>query len=434
MRKFIFLLPGILAWSSLLNAQQRFESLESVWDYAQANNKGVMIKGLETDQARDDSRTASSFLLPTVSAGFNGQYNIDIAETPVPGELMNQPGETVYLKFGKAYNYNAGLSFSYDLLDWQSVYQAKIAGTNFKLKEAGEELYRQNLKEQVAQVYYAALTAGKAVDISRSDLATADSLLALSKERFSQGLGDALAVNQSAMYRNRIDQNLQRNISYREQCLDNLRTLTGIPAGEALLLDGSLSPENMESTNPDLPENTRYTEIYRLQLQMMDQEAAKATAAFAPKIGFRGYLGEVQYQDSFTLSFEGRDWRPSNYIGMTVVLPLFTGFANYTHSSSARVGREIARQQYEDEQRKAVISDSTLLKAYKSTQAIAVSAGENFRISGESLELARQKYEEGLSSLDAYLQAFNDYLDTEGLYLNSLSEFLTNKAIIESRK
>jgi outer membrane protein len=98
----------ILMNSFVLNAQQIFHSIDEIWTYAKENNPDNLIYQLQVDKATKDQKTANSALYPTVSAGFSGQHNIYIAETPIPGEAVGQPGETEYIKFGLPYAYNGG--------------------------------------------------------------------------------------------------------------------------------------------------------------------------------------------------------------------------------------------------------------------------------------------------------------------------------------
>jgi len=64
-----------------------------------------------------------------------GTKNIKTPETPVPGEILGKPGETVYLKFGQDYSYNTGLTISKSILNWQAKYQTKIAKLTVSYKE-----------------------------------------------------------------------------------------------------------------------------------------------------------------------------------------------------------------------------------------------------------------------------------------------------------
>jgi outer membrane protein len=100
----------ILLNSFVLNAQQVFHSLDEIWTYAKENNPDNSVYQLQVEKAVKDQKTANSSLYPTVSAGFSGQHNINIAETPIPGEAVGRPGETEYIKFGLPYVYNGGIT------------------------------------------------------------------------------------------------------------------------------------------------------------------------------------------------------------------------------------------------------------------------------------------------------------------------------------
>jgi hypothetical protein len=62
------------------------------------------------------------------------------------------------------------------------------------------------------------------------------------------------------------------------------------------------------------------------------------------------------------------------------------------------------------------------------------SSKESFELFGESLEVARQQYAEGLISVDGYLKTFEDYLHSENLFLNNLSNLLMVQASVTARK
>ena len=423
----------IIYASGTLQAQQTFHSLGEVWEYALSHNAGNHIHELEIEQAKQDKKSAGSFLFPSISGAVNGQDNLDIAKTPVPGELVNQPGETVYLEFAKHYSYNAGINVNYNILDWQAIYQSKISGVNLRLEQAGKVYFEQNLKEQLAQFYFASLTAEKAVEIGLADVAAADTLLQNTLDRFREGTTDALAVNQARINKNKVSENLESSRQYLAQCLNNLKILLGLDAGEKIELTEDLSSATLTQVSERPLSNLRYLETYRLQQQMSVFETKKAKSLFLPQLGLKGYYGKYQYQDDFTFSFDGDDWKPSTYIGVSVTIPIFTGFSSKSRYSAARIGRQSAESAYRDEVRKSAINDSILYQDYISTMNLSVSGNETYRLSEDNLRLAWQKYEQGLLNLDGYLDVFDDYLSAENKYLSNLSEFLTKKATIESR-
>lgn len=437
MKKIALLAASFLCANvSALQAQHTFTSLNDVWSYALSNNPESAIYQLKIKQAIQDKRNAISYLYPKVGLSFAGQRNIDIAQSPVPGELVGKPGETVYLKFGQNYAYNGGVTISKTILDWQSMYQYKIAKTNVALQCAEKDYYEQTLKEQVAQTYYATLTAMEAVTIGSRDLEIADSMLYLSTDRFNQGIIDALTLNQAKINRNNVLEQLEQSKQYQQEYINNLKILLGLSVEDTLQLQEKVET-TVIGTNDNIStvaSNTLYTEPYRLQAEIARYEQKKAIARFAPKIDVSHYFGGTQYQSSFDLSLKSADWKPSKYFGLSISVPLFTGFSNKSQYSAAKISRSIAEKGLQNEIRKSAINDSTLLNGYYASIYRAQAATESYKISGSNISLAAQKYAQGLISLDEYLKVFDDYLGVESQYLNRLSDYLINKATIEARK
>lgn len=424
-----------LIQSVVLHAQHVFNSLNEVWEYSLSNNPENTIYQLKVEKANKDKITANSFLYPKVGAGFSGQKSIDILDTPVPGELVGMPGQTVYMKFGQNYSYSSGLSISKTILDWQSMVQAKIAKLNVSLNQAQKDYFEQTLKEQLAQVYYAAITANKAIEISNKDFEIADSLLLIAQDRFEQGLIDGLVLNQAIINKNNVIRNLEQNKFYQSQWMYNLKLLLGFKAIDSLILiEDIIIDRNNDQFDYGQISNEKYTRIYNLQSDISGIETKRALARFAPKMEVNYYLGSFQYQNDFTFSLKSADWKPSSYLGISVSVPLFTGFANKSQYSSAKISRTITQTKYQDEVRKSAINDSILLANYFSSIKLIEITSETYKVSGNNVELASQKYAQGLISLDEYLKVFDDYLNAENQYFNSLSTYLINKATIEARK
>ena len=426
---FVFLVQSVI-----LQAQHVFKSLNEVWEYSLSNNPENTIYRLKIEQARQDKKTVNSYLFPKAAAGFSGQKSFEIPETPVPGELIGKPGETVYMKFGQNYSYNSGITVSKTLLDWQSMFQVKIAKLNVSLTEAQKDYYEQTLKEQVAQVYYASLVAVEALRITNKDKEIADSLCLIAKDRFEQGLIDGMVFNQAKINKNNVFEKFVQSEQYQVQCLYNLKLLLGLTVTDSLVLTENISADNQWQLISETVSNDKYTQLYSLQSDISKIETKRALARFTPKIDIVSYYGVQQYQNDFNLSFNSSDWKQNSYLGLSLSVPIFTGFSNKSQYKSAKISRSIAEKKLEDETRKSAINDSILLSNYFSSVQLSEINTETFKVSGNSLELAAQKYAQGLISLDEYLKVFDDYLTMENQYFNSLSNYLINKATIEARK
>jgi outer membrane protein len=415
------------------NAQIEFNSLAEVWDYALENSVENTIYQLQVDKAISDKKTTASYLYPSMHFGMSGQFNTETPVTPVPGEIMGRPGETVYLKFGQDYTYNTGVTFSKGLFDWQSRYQHKIAKTNVALKETEKALFEQHLKEQTAQVYFATLTAIKSVEIGTDDLNSADSLLQLANDKFQEGLIDALALNQAQINKITAFDRLEQNKLYLLESEYNLKTLLGINAQSSIRLTEELELEVLIGPIDNYFTNQLSVSIFELNSEMAELERKKAGSRFLPQMDVVYYHGSMQYQQDFSFSLNSSEWQGNSYTALSFSVPLFTGFANKNNYSSVKISQNIAAINLQEEIRKTSINDSILYNSYVTSKRMAIAAQESFDISAQNVALAFSKYQEGLISLDTYLNVFDDHLAIENQYFSRLSEFMLNKATIQSR-
>jgi outer membrane protein TolC len=334
--------------------------------------------------------------------------------------------------FGLKYSYNAGVNLNQTLFNWQLMFQSKISKVNTKLKHAEKSLFEQNLKEQLAQVYYATLTALAAVDNSNKDLSLADSILQITKDRLREGYIDALSYNQAKINRNNAYDKLEQNKQYLYENEYNLKFLLGLSASDTLLLKEQIEIKQNSPMEALFP-NILSTDLYRIQVEISELERKKALGLFKPKLDLVYYWGGIQYQQDFNFSFNSKDWQPNSYLGINLSIPLFTGFSNKNQYSSAKISQNIAKLNYNEEIRKSSLNDSILLNNYLSSIRLAQVASENLKLSNLNKQLAYSKYSEGLISLDNYLTVFDDYLAVESQYFSRLSDYMINKAIILAR-
>src|ERR1700744_2002287 len=177
MRKLTIILLISICLPAIALAQTdtiRFSSLADIINTAIAKNPTQAVYQLQIKQAQYNYKASKGFIYPSASAAFNGTDNLHLAVTPIPGILIGQPGTTFYAQFGKKYSYNTGVTLGQDIVDWQSIFQSEVAKGNVKLNKLQQDSYVQNLKEQVAKLYFSTLVAKASLRISRQDSVYAD--------------------------------------------------------------------------------------------------------------------------------------------------------------------------------------------------------------------------------------------------------------------
>ena len=429
--KYIIILL-LLASAKSFSQPINLNSVNDAIKYAFTNNPDLKIYELNQNKAKKDYNSVKNYWMPNLSASFSGVDNIYLPVTKIPGEIFGQPGKTIEAEFGQKYNYNAGLNISKNILDFQSKFAAKVAKVNVEIASANQDVYQQKLAEQVALYYYMALVTTRALKVHEKDYETARNVQTIVEQKFEHGIVDQYAVNLVKMNRNTIFQNISSYKTMLDQCFSQLRILFGVSAHTEIKVSDQLEAADERITAPNIGSD-KNLDIYSLQMEQSKYLVKQQKAMWMPKLSVNYYLGAQQYRDNNGLSFENKDWSEVKYISLNISVPLFNGFNTKNKVNSAKIAYEISVRTQAQEINKSRIEDELILKEFIHSQTAAEAADENYRLARENAEFQRQKFEQGLVSLDVYLDAFDDYLKAEVSFLNFLSESYTHYSKIVSR-
>jgi outer membrane protein len=425
-------------------SQTVFHSLEEVLTAALRDNPTQHIYRLRTGQFTADYKAGQSYLYPQVAANFSGQDNLKLSVTPVPGAIINQPGKTLYLTFGKHYIYNAGVTATENLFNWQFVCLANEAREIINLNNVEQQAFEQNLKASTAQYYFSGLIAASSIRIANRDLQLADSILSTVKSRYSQGLVDLSAVHSAEINVNNVQENILQSTQLLNLSIQNLKNLTGSTAQQSLSLDEHLAADSISTDVPAeasakagsatlTPGPDKNLFVYAANADFANLQAKFQKAAFYPTLSLSGFAGSQQFRDNFGLTFGDQSWNDFRYLQLNLNVPLFTGFYTRNKFRSARINAQINAQQYRDAVEQGKISDSLLITTYDNDRLLVAASGRNLLLYRDNVELQRQKFVEGLITIDTFQKTFEDYLRAENTHLNNLSSMFNALSNIISR-
>lgn len=426
----IVIMSALPAVSQTVN----LSSLEEVLLKAVKNNPRQVVYQQRIQQSIYNHKASKGLLLPNASGTFSGNNNLSLGVTPVPGELVGRPGTTFYAQFGQKYNYNLGFDVSQSLFNWQSVLGIKIAQKNIDLSKTTQASFVQNLKEEVARIYLTTLLAKRSLDIANKDEILADSLVMLAKQRFQEGTTDMIALSTSLVNYNNIKKNKAKSQRLYDHGVESLKLLLGEdPLCNLEFSEDIKSNRSADFLNPDLGEDHRL-DVYKEQYLLTDLQSKYQRAVAYPKLFVSTYIGAQQYRNDFGLSLNNNAWSGYRYLGVNLFVPIFTGFANSNKYKSSIVEKDIARQQYTIAQLESEMNDRVNIKNFENSHLVMQASEENFVLYTRILHLNRQKCEEGLISMEAFLKIFLEYLDAENTYLNDLGQLFSFKAVLISRQ
>lgn len=409
-------------------------NLASIWQIALSNNSNLKILALQQKQATQDVQAQKGQQLPQAAINFSGQDNLKLSTTPVPGDLIGQPGKTVYLQFGKAYTYNTGISITQSIFDWQLKTQTLLATESVKLIATQEAAFTQNLKSDIAKNYYTVLIAQASLNITKKDKLLADSILSTANNRFQQGLTDIGAVNLAAINVNNVVQNQLQTERLLNHTIANLHLLTGLSSTKTILFNETILTNDLTVPIIAFPGKDKNLLPFKQSLVIADRQLQVKKASLLPKLYVNGFAGGQQFRDNFGIGLSQSAWNGYRYLGINFNWSIFSGYSKKAAIFAAKIQQKIAEEQYKSAVEQSEINDANVLaddlQAFKMTE----NAQKTFLLYAKNLELALQKYDVGLITTDMYCKQFEDYLRNENNYLNQLSELYMIEATIMARK
>lgn len=420
------LLVGYLTTIPLCGITQniKLNNLEQALKLALTSNIDYQNYVLNQKKAELEYKQSRNYRLPTITGSFSGQRNMDLAVTPLPGEIFGQPEQTIEAQFGQKYNYNAGISISKQLFNRQAVLESKLSKMNTRFVVIEKNIFEELLMEQVSLYYFTGLVAKRAIDIGEEDLKSAESILKLSLHKFEEGFIDAFALNSTRININTVRQNLNASKQLEYQCMVELKKLFAMTTSDTLTITGEPGQNLPQLVNTQLTDN-HLLESAALQLDQADMQVKLSKSALLPVISMNSYYGRQQFRDDFGLSFGEGKWTNYSYLTLNLSVPIFTGFSNRSNIKRSQLSQQVAFQEKIEVENNIALDDRLLITNYKLSLDDVNSLLDTYHLYEKNKALTYQKYEEGLVSLDGYLSVFEDYIKAENAYLNSLSKLYT---------
>ncbi|MBT8398812.1 MAG: TolC family protein, partial [Gemmatimonadetes bacterium] len=413
------------------------------------------------EEANERVAEAWSNVMPRVD--FSGSYtrNIAPAVSFLPGDFFpgGEPGELIKVQFGADNSWATALVLDQPLFEGSAIIGVGAAS---RFKALQEEVVRgraQTLVTRVRLAYYGLL------------LAQEDSrLITESVDRVRQSLEETRALNRAGLASDydvlRLEvelANLEPNLRRAENAITQARRQMAIELNleqmEGLRITGSLAAMDLESVEGNNDANLEILSLGRLDLALstgMDEvlevamegrsdlkqmelweklrtaEMRAEQVEFLPKISiFGNYSINAQQNGSPNFFGDELSRATSKWVGVSVSLPIFTGFSRKSRIdqkravlNQARNQTALARLQAEGQVKSVREQAEEALDRARGQQMAVEQARRGF-------EIARAQYREGLSSELEQRDAEVALRQSEFNYAQAVYDFLVFQAQLD---
>jgi len=268
---------------------------------------------------------------------------------------------------------------------------------------ADDEETLRNLVAQVEQSYFQLLGVEAELDAARKSRVRAGEHLRLAQERKAAGSVPLLDVLRAEVEVSNADLSIIEVENSRRIVQGNLNSLMGRPVEQRIepvpITEALSDPVEIRLAEAMAQAVARRPEIRSAGARIVAARAGvtQAKSAYGPRVTGDGQFG--WHDDEFAPS--DQEWA----LGLSIRLPLFTGFANEHRLGKAKAeanrAEALAASQELAVRREVWTAYSTLQKSH----AAVLTSDVQTRHAGESLRLARERYTVGASTITDLIDA-----------------------------
>jgi outer membrane protein len=389
-------------------------SLADLFRRVESGNLSLLAGRETVEQARQERFRNRSNLLPSLRLDAS-QVRSD------PGDLNGRNGD--------AFNqFEAKAVANWRLLDPNNLAEYSVAKLDEEVAELRFNASQQDVFEEAAFLYFTHLRNVARLDVIDANLERDDALLALARNQFEAGVATPIDVTRAevSLANNRKERLQQETLLVQSRLailrlldlpLDNALRLQSLPPGDNL--PGGLDSLDAARILPNRPE------YIQAEKELERNKTARKAAAWErfPSVNLIGEWGFVS-----ETAFDGREeneW----LVGIAFSMPIWEGFR--IRSNKLQADSLVRSQEYvirDIENRVGAQVRLALQDVRSRFQQIQI-ARETVTLSERELELARTRFEEGISDnrdvveAQANLAEANDSL-VESVFRYNLSRLV----------
>ncbi len=314
--------------------------------FALEHNLNVENARLDYESARQLIRENTALGLPQVNADIGYTNNLQLMTTLIPAEFMGgEPGTYIPVKFGTQHNGSAGIIANQMLFNGPWIAALQAAGTYKDLMNRTLQKSEADIKESVAQSYYAILLAEAGRDAFSRNLETMKARLDETKAMYEAGFVEETDVDQLQIAVFNIE---NEYIAARQMVDVSYRFLIyhmGYGLDSNIVITESL-PEIISGLTRDLIEqefnvNNHYDyRIVDTQEKLAAINVKRYKAEYLPALS--AYLSHQQMamRNDFDFFTGQGDWYPAAMLGFNLSIPVFSSGMRKARIGQAKIDLE----------------------------------------------------------------------------------------------
>ncbi len=394
---------------------------------ALAKKNNIQVKNALTNLALQEqtNKEVTALALPKITGTGSTTDFFDIPVTLVPGEFFGgTPGSYLPVKFQTKFIASGGVALTQTLFDGSVFVGLKARTAALDYYKKAIDLTVEDLSVNVYKVYYQLVVSKTQVQLEDSNIARAAKLLRDTRVMNQNGFAEKLDVDKAAVQLTNLETAKQNTETTIINGFTTLKFLIGIPAADSIVLTTAFDEADLTggvSIDTSYSYQNRYDYQYlEIQKQLNDFDIKRYQAAFYPVLSLNGSYQKNAASNTYDVFTSSGTWYTSSYVGLSLNVPIFEGFAKNARLKKARLTSQLTSAQVENLKlnigQEVAIARNNFINAINTMN----SQKSNMRTAETVYAQTKKKFESGLSTNTDLSNSQNDLITAQANYVNAL--------------
>ena len=396
---------------------------------APAGNARVQLAEESRAQARERSRQARAALLPNLEASLSQQSQTRNLEAFGIRFETTIPGFGIPASVGPFNVFDARATMTQTIFDFGAIRRHQASKAGIGAADAEAETVRDQVAQQAANLYLAALRAETGVEAARANVALAEELVQLATNQKTAGTGTGVEVTRARVQLSNEHQRLLVAENERRQAHLQLLKWIGLPLESELRLTEQLGYAKPEAPSPEEALGKAIEARADIRAQRKREAAARLNHSAVKMERLPSLVGFADYG---SIGSSINHAIPTRTYGASLRLPLFDGGRREARRAESRSQYEQERIRTADLKRQVELEIRLALDNLRSSDEQVLVSREGLKQAEEELAQAQRRYEAGVASSIEVTDAQTRLARARDNHIAAL--FLFNKAGIDLRQ
>jgi outer membrane protein len=411
-------------------------ALQDCINYAYEHQDSVLNAKLDVKSAEYNVKETIGRGLPQVNGTAGFQDYLKIPTTLLPGEIFGQPAGTfIPVKFGVKYQSNIGVNASQIVFDPDYLVGLQARKTYKQLYERSYTRSKIETNVNVTKAYYQVLVSNEQIRLLDANLKQLKQQLNETSAQNKQGTAEKIDVDRLTVQYNNLATNRENTVQLLALNYQLLKFQMGMPIENELLLKDKLDDIKLADNVADIGADTTF---YKSRIEYGLLETQKTLNEYDVKRKKGQFLPKLTANASYTSSYQNNGFGnlysmsfPSSYIGLTLNIPIFTGFQHVNQLRQSQINVLKAENNLISLKNALNLEASRAKITYVNGLRSLNSQKQNQLLAREVLRVSKIKYAQGVGSSIEVTQAQTDLETADNKYIQSLYDALVSKVDLD---